>query len=299
MRIASLQFNPQLGDGPQNVQRANALLERLGAGDVDVLMLPELAFSGYNHASRAAIAPSLEPTTAGLSTRWAIDTARRLACYVSVGYPEIACGDGGERCYNAVVVVSPEGKVLVNYRKTFLYYTDESWATEGAGFFAGEVERLGQTAMGICMDINPYRFTAPWTDYEFARHALASASSLLLLTMAWLTSECEAVAGPGAGARTKPSRPPPTQPDGSTLSYWLERLGPLIMGATGEREVVVAICNRCGQEGSAIYAGTTTVLGLKGGQVRCYGILGHAEEGVLVVDTSATAKAPVIGRWAG
>ncbi len=54
--------------------------------------------------------------------------------------------------YNSVVLVSPTGEVLVNYRKSFLYYTDETWAEEGKqGFFAGTLPRLGQVAMGICM----------------------------------------------------------------------------------------------------------------------------------------------------
>lgn len=43
-----------------------------------------------------------------------------------------------------------EGKTLANYRKSFLYYTDETWASEGPGFFSGEIDGLGNVAMGIC-----------------------------------------------------------------------------------------------------------------------------------------------------
>jgi protein N-terminal amidase len=46
MRIACLQFNPSLGKFPQNVERAEALLEGAQPGAWDLLMLPELAFTG-------------------------------------------------------------------------------------------------------------------------------------------------------------------------------------------------------------------------------------------------------------
>jgi protein N-terminal amidase len=55
--------------------------------------------------------------------------------------------------YNAALVVSPDGETAANYRKSHLYYTDETWALEGQGFFAGRLPGLGKTAIGICMDI--------------------------------------------------------------------------------------------------------------------------------------------------
>ncbi len=51
MRIACLQFNPTLGDVPGNIERAEALLQSSSTStqDLDLLMLPELAFSGLLH----------------------------------------------------------------------------------------------------------------------------------------------------------------------------------------------------------------------------------------------------------
>ena len=46
MRIACLQFNPELGKLPENIARANALLQAAPPKDVDILVLPELAFTG-------------------------------------------------------------------------------------------------------------------------------------------------------------------------------------------------------------------------------------------------------------
>ena len=46
MRIALLQFNPELGKRTQNIARTNALLQAASPQEVDLLVLPELAFTG-------------------------------------------------------------------------------------------------------------------------------------------------------------------------------------------------------------------------------------------------------------
>lgn len=46
MRIGCLQFAPQVGDVDNNLNRADAVLSRANPKDLDLLVLPELAFSG-------------------------------------------------------------------------------------------------------------------------------------------------------------------------------------------------------------------------------------------------------------
>ena len=46
MRIACLQFSPKLGKTAENVARANVILEAASPQDIDLLVLPELAFTG-------------------------------------------------------------------------------------------------------------------------------------------------------------------------------------------------------------------------------------------------------------
>ena len=48
------------------------------------------------------------------------------------------------------MTASPDGKTVANYRKSFLYCTDNTWAAEGTGFYSGEISNLGKIAMGIC-----------------------------------------------------------------------------------------------------------------------------------------------------
>jgi predicted amidohydrolase len=102
------------------------------------------------------ISPFLEPTGSGVSTQWARSAARKYGCTVAVGYPERTETPGAEsgaepEYYNALTVVDSDGEKLANYRKSFLYYTDETWAREGQGFYGGKLGSFGQVAMGICM----------------------------------------------------------------------------------------------------------------------------------------------------
>lgn len=78
-------------------------------------------------------------------------------CAVIAGYPEKVNPElkwpTDPEYYNAALILDSEGEQVANYRKTHLYYTDETWALEGSGFFGGRVPGLGKTALGICMDI--------------------------------------------------------------------------------------------------------------------------------------------------
>lgn len=253
--------------------------------------------TGYNFPSLSSILPYLEPTAAGHSAAWAKSTAALYNCIVTVGYPELytpplASSTNGTEpiiAYNSTITVSPSGKILAHYRKTHLYYTDETWAQESPeGWLSAalafapktEPEKSIKASFGICMDLNPHKFTAPWEAYEFASHALANKSEIIVLSMAWLTR---------ISAATLTIEP--EEPDLATLSYWIERLKPLV---EGEEEIVAVFANRCGEElgknplgaeEGVRYAGSSWIGRVGRGQVRIWGMLGKAEEGVCVIDT--------------
>ena len=102
--------------------------------------------------------------------------------------------------------------------------------------------------------------------------------------MAWLSSELSAedVLGP-----TK------AEPELSTLSYWVERLRPVVE-RKADRKTIVVLAKRCGvepgAEKQACYAGTSTVLGVGNGEVEIWDIQGKGEERLLVMDTDKAAK---------
>ncbi|CAK7243044.1 MAG: hypothetical protein STHCBS139747_004552 [Sporothrix thermara] len=280
MIIGCLQFSPQVGDIDTNLSRADLVLNQAtyDLDRLDLLVLPELAFTGYNFRSLAEISPYLEPSGSGISALWARTTALKYNCDVVVGYPEkvdlAENWPASPEYYNSAVFVSKDGETIANYRKSFLYAVDETWALEGPdGFFDGYISGLGNVAIGICMDLNPYRFEAPWHDFEFAYHILEAKANLVIITMAWLTRE---------SAHTFSQMP--QEPDLETLEYWVQRLEPLIRKESTE-EIIVVFCNRCGTEDEAVYAGTSSVIGIKDGEINLYGVLGRGTKELLVIDT--------------
>ncbi|KAK4177942.1 putative N-terminal amidase [Triangularia setosa] len=286
MRIACLQFSPQVGEVTKNISKADALLAASAADleeGIDLLVLPEMSFSGYNFRSQSHIIPFLESPSSGPTSSWAKQKAQSLNCTVAVGYPELQSHTDKEY-YNSLLVINPSGHQIANYRKSFLYYTDATWAKEGPGFYSdssdSQVLPGKSTAMGICMDINPYNFTNPWNLYEFARHCLTVRANLVVISMAWLTLDM----------RERFLTGKEQQPDLETLAYWAGRLEPLIRQGGGheeeeEDEIIIVFANRCGWEDEAVYAGSSAVMGVKKGEVSVYGVLGRGVEEVLVVDT--------------
>jgi protein N-terminal amidase len=321
MKIATLQLDSKIRNVDHNIATADRiLLSTPPPPDLDLLVLPELAFTGYNYPSYDSIKPYLEPTTAGVTTKWAISIAKRLGCHVIVGYPELSTdiddtvqpsSNGTSlnpvyKRYNSTVTVSPTGDILANYRKSFLYYTDESWAAESpTGFFCDTISSFGKVALGICMDINPYQFEAPWDKYEFARNALAGGAKLIVMSMAWLTSlpiEEMAVS--------------PDQPALETVSYWLQRFSPLIEATqAGGEDILVVFSNRTGNEKNEVselttktgqviplgesvnYAGSSCAMRFSGGSVSILDMMGKGEEGLLVIDTHEVSYSNINSRF--
>lgn len=139
-----------------------------------------------------------------------------------------------------------------------------------------EFPRNSPIQQGICMDINPHKFLAPWDAYEFARACLAAQSPIVALSMAWLTRQS---ADELAAA--------PQDADAETLAYWLERFHPLLDLRTRPYDappIIVIMANRCGTEGGVAYAGTSTVMKIERGKTQIFDILGKGEEKLLVVD---------------
>lgn len=139
-----------------------------------------------------------------------------------------------------------------------------------------------KAAFGICMDLNPRKFLSPWTAYEFSNAALDSKAELLILSMAWLTG-LPSLSLKGSLAKT---------PDTDTLSYWINRLIPIVQGVN---EVVVVCGNRCGEEkggnpcgqaeAGVRYAGTSWIGRVGAGEVKIWRVLGRGEEGLCIADT--------------
>lgn len=131
---------------------------------IDILLLPEMALTGYTFKDRNDIRDCSEESGKGKQFNFLSQLAQKLGCYVFAGYPEIHISkeDNVEHFYNSSYLIDRDGKLLITYRKKHLFETDKTWAEEGQAFMAVELKtREGsiiKAGLGICMDINPYEF---------------------------------------------------------------------------------------------------------------------------------------------
>ena len=144
MKIGYFQFNPEFGVVQENLQR---VLNRLSSVDCDLMVLPELAFTGYQFVSQEEVMALSEPVPEGVSTQTFVTLAREQERYFVVGLPERV----GDRCYNSAILVGPDGFLGV-YRKTHLFFEETMFFSPGDTGF--QVWDIGPARVGllVCFD---------------------------------------------------------------------------------------------------------------------------------------------------
>jgi predicted amidohydrolase len=147
-RVAAIQFEPRLGAKTENIARLLDLTQSAASNGARLIVLPEMATTGYCWYDREEIRPYVEPIP-GPTTATFGELAARFGCYIVVGMPEVSPRTG--IFYNSAALVSPASVVGV-YRKTHTYAADMKWAKDGdLGLPVWQTE-LGRIGIMICMD---------------------------------------------------------------------------------------------------------------------------------------------------
>jgi len=173
VRIAAAQYEPRVGELEHNHEAALAWTRRAVEQHAQLVVLPELASSGYvfeadSEAERAAEDPRDGPLVAALSRLTADSGA-----YVVVGLNERGAG----RRHNSAVLIGPEGP-LATYRKLHLFNNEKSWFEPGADLPLVELP-FGKVGMIICFDL--------WFPEPVRALALAGAE-LIAVPTNWVAS---------------------------------------------------------------------------------------------------------------
>ncbi len=144
MKVGYVQSHPVFGEIEKNFDRFAA---RLGSVDCDLLVLPELAFSGYQFVSQEEVRSLSEPVPDGPTTQRCLELARQYEMHLVVGLPERE----GDHCYNSAIVVGPSGFVGC-YRKTHLFFEETLFFAPGNSGL--HVWDIGKARIGvmICFD---------------------------------------------------------------------------------------------------------------------------------------------------
>ena len=142
LRVAICQVNGERGKVDENLLAVECLVAER-AGDADLFCFPELYREGYTCSVEEF--RTLAEEADGASSLRMRACAKKHSVYIAYGYAEKA--ENGS-IYNAGQVVSPEGNLLLNYRKTHLY--DPFMVHERVIFDSGE-------ALSDIVDINGFK----------------------------------------------------------------------------------------------------------------------------------------------
>ena len=176
-RVAAIQFEPLLHAKAENIARLLILTETAAQAGARLIVLPEMATTGYCWYSRDEIRPYVEPIP-GPTTEAFASIAQQYGCYIVVGMPEVAPRTGV--FYNSAALIGPAGVVGV-YRKTHGYVADLKWAKDGdLGLPVWETP-LGRIGIMICMD-GGY--------FEPARLLALAGADVLCFPTNWLGEKC-------------------------------------------------------------------------------------------------------------
>ncbi len=142
MKIGGVQFNPKIFEVEENLERALKLVEGF---EGDLVIFPELAFSGYLFNSKEEI--TRVAFYNGTIEKKMMDFSEKHSCAVVYGYAERE----GNIFYNSSMLIFPSGKKRV-YRKTHLFFEEKKLFQPGnTGFFVEEFRGV-RIGLAVCFD---------------------------------------------------------------------------------------------------------------------------------------------------
>ncbi|HEX9133457.1 MAG TPA: nitrilase-related carbon-nitrogen hydrolase [Ktedonobacteraceae bacterium] len=176
-RVAAIQYEPTLGQKEKNVTDLLRLVEEAAQHNARLIVLPEMATTGYCWESRAEIAPYVEPIPGPTTDRFQ-QLATQYDCYIAVSLAEV--DPATNVYYNCMALIGPQG-LIGTYRKIHSYLSEPRWARDGdLGMPVWETP-LGRLAGLICMDA---------VYFEAARIPALNKADVLLFPTNWLEEKC-------------------------------------------------------------------------------------------------------------
>ncbi|MBS1911050.1 MAG: carbon-nitrogen hydrolase [Bacteroidetes bacterium] len=143
--LAAIQYSPVRAGIRDNLATIDVLTRTVRT---DLLVLPELANTGYFFTDREELLPLAEDPERGAFCSWMRGYAAEHQTVVVGGFAE---RDARDRLFNAALIALPDGSARV-YRKTHLFYKEHLVFEPGdSGFFVVEWAGYRIGAM-ICYD---------------------------------------------------------------------------------------------------------------------------------------------------
>jgi omega-amidase len=164
LRVALGQYDVGWQDPDASLARAAAVVRRAADAGARLVVLPEMAPTGFTMDARAHAEP-----LAGPSGRRLADVAREAGVWLLSGIATCAPGGaGGSAYYNSAALHTPDGSLAAEYRKQklFAYAGEHESYAPGDGPVVAEVEGVRLSPF-VCYDLRfpeLFRAVAPRVD---------------------------------------------------------------------------------------------------------------------------------------
>lgn len=148
MKIGYLQFTPEFKKPKKNLEK---ITEFISEKDFDLLVIPEMASTGYLFSERKEILEFAETFTGSTFLSGLHKIAKEKGSYIVSGF----CEKEGDKLYNSAAMLSPDGRKEL-YRKVHLFIDEQEFYERGnipftVHEFSGKFGTV-KTGMMICFD---------------------------------------------------------------------------------------------------------------------------------------------------
>ena len=258
VRVAVVHFDPQVGtqNRPGNLKNSLELALQAVRRGANLIVLPELANTGYLFANRQDAFDHAEPIPDGLSTRAWIDFAVQHQVYLVAGLAE----RDDMQLFDTAVLLGPDGFIGM-YRKAHLWNQEKLWFSPGDLGFPVFETPIGRIGLLICWDI--------WFP-EVPRLLSLQGADIICSLNNWVWT------------------PPPLFDEaGKCMASYLT------MTAAHVNNVFIAAANRIGEERGGRYLGCSLIAGTNGWPI---GEVASADEEAIIyadIDLSTARSAPI------
>ena len=257
-RVAVVQFDPQVGveNLGLNAAAAQERLEQAAAAGANLIVLPELATTGYCFSSRSEAYAHAEEVPGGSTVQGWETFARKHGVYVVGCLPEL----DGSYLFDTAVLVGPAG-FIGKYRKTHLWNQEKLFFTPGNLGFPVFETKIGRIGLLVCWDI--------WFP-ETARLVAQQGADIICIPTGWVWT------------------PPPLYDESGTCMAAY-----LTMAAAHSNNVFIATADRVGTERGTGFMGNSLIAGTNGWPI---GRIAGADENTILyadIDVVQSRSAPI------
>jgi predicted amidohydrolase len=247
VRVAVVQFDPQVGldNLESNALAVRQRLQKAVADGANLIVLPELATTGYCFESRAEAFAHAEPVPNGPTVRGWVTFAGEHRAYIVGCLPEA----DGQQLFDTAVLIGPEG-YIGKYRKTHLWNEEKLFFTPGNLGFPVFDTRIGRIGLLVCWDI--------WFP-ETARIVSQLGADIICIPTGWVWTP-----------------PPLYDASGTCMAAYLT------MTAAHANNVFIATADRIGTERGTAFMGNSLIAGTNGWPIGH--IAGPTQDTILYAD---------------